>query len=53
MKYSLRNIIECLLLVSDEPLSISQIAKILDDKIFFCPVGPISFIINCLENLSI
>ena len=32
MKYSLRNIIECLLLVSDEPLSISQIAKILDDK---------------------
>ena len=32
MKYSLKNIIECLLLVSDEPLSISQIAKILDDK---------------------
>ena len=32
MKYSLKNIIECLLLVSDEPLSTSQIAKILDDK---------------------
>ena len=32
MKYSLKNIIECLLLVSDEPLSISQIIKILDDK---------------------
>ena len=32
MKYSLKNIIECLLLVSDETLSISQIAKILDDK---------------------
>ena len=32
MKYSLKSIIECLLLVSDEPLSISQIAKILDDK---------------------
>ena len=32
MKYSLKNTIECLLLVSDEPLSISQIAKILDDK---------------------
>ena len=32
MKYSLKNIIECLLLVSDDPLSISQIAKILDDK---------------------
>ena len=32
MKYSLKNIIECLLLVSDEPLSISHIAKILDDK---------------------
>ena len=32
MNYSLKNIIECLLLVSDEPLSISQIAKILDDK---------------------
>jgi segregation and condensation protein B len=32
MKYSLKNTIECLLLVSDEPLSISQIIKILDDK---------------------
>lgn len=32
MNYLLKNIIECLLLVSDEPLSISQIAKILDDK---------------------
>ena len=32
MNYSLKNIIECLLHVSDEPLSISQIAKILDDK---------------------
>ncbi len=32
MKYSLKNIIECLLLVSDEPLSISQITKILDDN---------------------
>ena len=32
MKYSLKNTIECLLLVSDEPLSISEIAKILDDK---------------------
>lgn len=32
MKYSLKNIIECLLLVSDEPLSISQLVKILDDK---------------------
>ena len=32
MKYSLKNTIECLLLVSDEPLSISQIAKIIDDK---------------------
>ena len=31
MKYSLKNTIECLLLVSDEPLSISQITKILDD----------------------
>ena len=32
MKYSLKNTIECLLLVSDEPLSISEIAKILDYK---------------------
>lgn len=32
MKYSLKNTIECLLLVSDEPLSISQIIKILDDE---------------------
>ena len=32
MNYSLDNIIECLLLVSDEPLTISQILKILDDK---------------------
>ena len=32
MKYSLKNTIECLLLVSDEPLSIAQIIKILDDK---------------------
>ena len=32
MKYSLKNTIECLLLVSDEPLSISQLVKILDDK---------------------
>ena len=32
MKYSLKDTIECLLLVSDEPLSISQIIKILDDK---------------------
>ena len=31
MKYSLKNTIECLLLVSDEPLSISQLIKILDD----------------------
>ena len=32
MKYSLKNTIECLLLVSDEPLSISQLVKILNDK---------------------
>ena len=32
MKYSLKNAIECLLLVSAEPLSISQLVKILDDK---------------------
>ena len=32
MNYSLENIIECLLLVSDEPLTINQILKILDDK---------------------
>ena len=32
MKYPLKNTIECLLLVSDEPLSISQLVKILDDK---------------------
>lgn len=31
MKYSLKSTIECLLLVSDEPLSILQIIKILDD----------------------
>lgn len=32
MKYLLKNTIECLLLVSDEPLSLSQLVKILDDK---------------------
>ena len=32
MKYSLKNIIECLLLISDYPLSSSQIAKIIYDK---------------------
>ena len=32
MSYSLENIIECLLLVSDEPLTVNQILKILDDK---------------------
>ena len=32
MNYSLKNIIECLLLVSDEPLSSSQITKIINDK---------------------
>tara|TARA_B100000035_G_C21009712_1_gene559006 strand:+ start:792 stop:1313 length:522 start_codon:yes stop_codon:yes gene_type:complete len=32
MTHSLENIIECLLLVSDEPLSINQILKILDDS---------------------
>ena len=32
MSYSLENIIECLLLVSDEPLTVNQIVKILDDK---------------------
>ena len=32
MTHSLENIIECLLLVSDEPLSINQIIKILDDN---------------------
>ena len=32
MKYSLKNTIECLLLVSDDPLSISQIVKILEDE---------------------
>ena len=31
MKYSLKNIIECLLLISDEPLSSSQITKIISD----------------------
>ena len=32
MKYSLKNIIECLLLISDEPLSSSHITKIISDK---------------------
>ena len=32
MNYSLENIIECLLLVSDDPLTANQILKILDDK---------------------
>ena len=32
MKYSLKNIIECILLVSDEPLSSSQIIKIISDE---------------------
>ena len=32
MKYTLENIIECILLVSDEPLAVSQIIKIIDDK---------------------
>ena len=32
MSHSLENIIECLLLVSDEPLTVNQILKILDDK---------------------
>ena len=32
MNHTLENIIECLLLVSDEPLSVNQILKILDDK---------------------
>jgi segregation and condensation protein B len=31
MKYSLENTIECLLLVSDEPMSLSSLIKILDD----------------------
>ena len=31
MKYSLKNIIECLLLINDEPLSSSQIIKIISD----------------------
>ncbi len=32
MKYSLENIIECLILINDEPLSVNQIIKIIDDK---------------------
>ncbi len=32
MSYSLENIIECLLLVSDEPMSTNQILKILDNS---------------------
>lgn len=32
MSYTLENIIECLLLVSDEPLSANQMIKIIDDK---------------------
>ena len=32
MKYSLENTIECLLLVSDEPMSLSSLIKILDDE---------------------
>ena len=32
MKYTLENIIECILLVSDEPLAVSRIIKIIDDK---------------------
>ena len=32
MKYSLKSTIECLLLISDEPLSLSQIIKIISDK---------------------
>ncbi len=32
MKYSLENIIECLLLMSDEPLSVNQILKILENN---------------------
>ena len=32
MKYTLENIIECILLVSDEPLAASRIIKIIDDK---------------------
>ena len=32
MKYTLENTIECLLLVSDEPLSLINIIKILDDN---------------------
>ena len=31
MKYSLENIVECLLLVSDEPINIGQLLKILDN----------------------
>ena len=31
-KYSLENIIECLLLMSDEPLSVNQILKILENN---------------------
>ena len=31
MKYSLENIIECLLLVSDEPINTGQLLKILDN----------------------
>ena len=34
MKYTLENIIECILLVSDEPLAVSRIIKIIDDKAF-------------------
>ena len=34
MKYSLENIIECLLLVSDEPLNASQLLKILDNNTY-------------------
>ena len=32
MSYTLKNTLECLLLVSDEPLSVNQIIKIMDDK---------------------
>jgi len=32
MKYTLKSIIECLLLISDEPLSISHIIKTISDK---------------------
>ena len=46
MKYSLKNIIECLLLISDEPLSSSHITKIISDKDEALIKLPVIIVIN-------